>query len=81
LERISHAVFAYSTPLAGSAAGRQRRDDAMQTIRAEGIDNSQVGEAAATRLNRAGWRFTATIDLDFHCAFAIAKLRAGAPAN
>ena len=37
-ERISHAVFAYSTPLADDDTDRQRRGDAMRKIRAEGSE-------------------------------------------
>jgi hypothetical protein len=55
LERISHAVFAYSTPLAGSAAGRQRRDDAMQTIRAEGIERFVREQIPTYFTDQANW--------------------------
>ena len=37
-ERISHAGFAYSTPLADYDTDRQRRDDAMRKIHAEGSE-------------------------------------------
>ena len=67
-ERISHALFAYSTPLADNSADWQRRDDAMQTIRAEGIERflrEEIPTYSTDQANREDVEFGTRLGLTY----------------